>query len=53
MEPYFALIEHVIKKQTMKNLQKIKQQISNKTSSILRKFQKQDQLEFHGVSYKT
>ena len=38
MEPYFALIEYVIKKQTMKNLQKIKQQISNKTSSILGKF---------------
>ena len=38
MEPYFALIEHVIKKQTMKNLQKIKQQISNKTSSILENF---------------
>ena len=37
-EPYFTLIEHVSKKQTMKNLQKIKQQISNKTSSILRKF---------------
>ena len=38
MEPYFALIENVIKKQTMKNLQKIKQQISNKTSPILGKF---------------
>ena len=42
MEPYFALIEHVIKKQTMKNLQKIKQQISNKTSSISGKFWKHD-----------
>ena len=38
MEPHFALIEHVIKKQTMKNLQKIKQQISNKTSPIMGKF---------------
>ena len=40
MEPYFAKIKHVSKKQTMKNLQKIKQQISNKTSPILRKFKK-------------
>ena len=39
-------------KETIQNCQKAKKQISKRTSLILEKSETQDELDFHGVSYK-